>query len=58
MTRIDAREAKLLPSLLNVLVAGVCDGGRLSRGRTYHRQGAVVDLTVTPGTVTTTRSCS
>jgi uncharacterized Zn finger protein len=30
----------------------ICDGGRLSRGRSYARKGQVMDFAVTPGTVT------
>jgi len=30
----------------------ICDGGRLSRGRSYARKGQVIDFTLTPGRVT------
>jgi uncharacterized Zn finger protein len=30
----------------------ICDGGRLSRGRSYARKGQVIDFTLTPGLVT------
>jgi uncharacterized Zn finger protein len=38
--------------MVNVLVAGMSDPARLGRGRTYARQGAVLDLDVQPGVVT------
>lgn len=43
------REARTMSVLLNVLVAGMCDPSRLSRGRTYARQGAVNGLHVQRG---------
>ena len=46
------REARLVPTLLNVLVAGMCDPSRLSRGRSYARQGAVMDVHVSAGELT------
>lgn len=52
MTVADERESRLLATMINVLVAGMSDPNRLSRGRTYARQGAVEDLDVCPGLVT------
>ena len=52
MTTYTEREARLVPTLLNVLVAGMCDPPRLNRGRSYARQGAVMDVQVEPGVVT------
>lgn len=52
MIEFTDREARLAPTLLNVLVAGMCDPSRLSRGRTYSRQGAVMDVRVEPGQLT------
>lgn len=49
MTSFDDREARLIPTLINVLIAGMSDQSRLSRGRTYFRQGAVMDLEIDPG---------
>lgn len=49
MTGLDEREARLIPTLINVLIAGMSDQSRLSRGRTYFRQGAVMDLDVDHG---------
>ena len=46
------REAKLLATMLNVLVTGASDQSRLTRGRTYARQGAVIGLEVLPGIIT------
>lgn len=48
----DQREGRLLETMLNVLVAGLSDPNRLSRGRTYARHGAVDDLDVEPGLLT------
>jgi len=47
----DDRELRLVPTLINALVAGLSDPNRLSRGRTYARQGAVQDLEVDAGVV-------
>ncbi len=52
MSSIDERQAKLASTLINVLVAGSCNPQRLSRGRTYFRQGAVMDVDVQAGVVT------
>jgi uncharacterized Zn finger protein len=52
MTGSTDREARLVPTLLNVLVAGMCDPHRLSRGRSYVRQGAVMDIHVAAGELT------
>jgi len=52
MNSFTDREVRLLPTLINVLVAGMCDPQRLSRGRTYSRQGAVMDLQVEAGSLT------
>jgi uncharacterized Zn finger protein len=45
----DEREARLLSTMLNMLTSGMSDPSRLSRGRTYARQGAVIDLHVDAG---------
>jgi len=50
----DNREIQLVPTLLNTLVAGMSDPNRLSRGRTYARQGAVDELDVHDGVVSGT----
>jgi uncharacterized Zn finger protein len=34
------------------ILEGICDPGRLARGRTYARRGQVLDLSVSPGAVT------
>jgi SWIM zinc finger len=52
VTIADERESRLLATMINVLVAALSDPNRLSRGRTYARQGAVEDLDVRPGIVT------
>lgn len=49
MSRFGEREARLIPTLINVLVAGMCDPQRLNRGRTYARQGAVLGIQVEAG---------
>ncbi len=54
MSAFNEREAKLLPTLLNVLVAGMCDPSRLSRGRTTFRQGAVIEIDVAAGEISGT----
>ncbi|MEO6123469.1 MAG: SWIM zinc finger family protein [Ilumatobacteraceae bacterium] len=46
------REARLVPTLINVLIAGMCDPSRLRRGRDYARQGAVMDVHVESGLLT------
>lgn len=46
------REGRLLATMVNVLTAGMSDPSRLSRGRTYARQGAVLDLRVEGGELT------
>ena len=51
MSSATERESKLLATMINVLVAGMSDPTRLGRGRSYARQGAVVDLTVDPGVI-------
>jgi uncharacterized Zn finger protein len=33
------------------ILEGICDGGRLARGRAYARKGQVLDLDLTPGVV-------
>ena len=48
----DDREKQLVPTLLKTLVAGMSDPNRLSRGRTYARQGAVNELDVHDGVIT------
>lgn len=48
----DDRQAVLVPTMLNTLVVRMTDPNRLSRGRTYARQGAVDDLEVEDGVVT------
>jgi hypothetical protein len=47
----DNRENQLVPTLLKTLVAGMSDPNRLSRGRTYARQGAVDELDVHDGII-------
>ena len=34
------------------ILEGICDGGRLARGRAYARKGQVIDFVMTPGLVT------
>ena len=51
MSNANERESRLLATMLNVLVAGMSDPTRLSRGRSYARQGAVIDLRVEPGVI-------
>jgi uncharacterized Zn finger protein len=34
------------------VLEGICDGGRLARGRAYARKGQVMDFSLTPGRVT------
>lgn len=34
------------------ILEGICDGGRLARGRTYARKGQVLDFDLSPGLVT------
>jgi uncharacterized Zn finger protein len=34
------------------ILEGICDGGRLARGRAYARKGQVIDFTLTAGVVT------
>jgi uncharacterized Zn finger protein len=34
------------------ILEGICDGGRLARGRAYARKGQVIDFAMTPGLVT------
>jgi uncharacterized Zn finger protein len=34
------------------ILEGICDGGRLARGRTYARKGQVMDFDLSPGLVT------
>ena len=48
----DDRQAVLVPTMLNTLVVRMTDPNRLSRGRTYARQGAVDDLEVHDGVIT------
>ena len=48
----DDRETQLLPTLLTTLVIRMTDPNRLSRGRTYARQGAVDELEVDDGVIT------
>lgn len=48
------RDPKLAATLVNVLMAGLSDSSRLGRGRIYARQGAVVQLDVTPGLISGT----
>jgi len=49
MTGHLERESRLSATMLNVLVAGMSDPTRLSRGRSYARQGAVIDMIVEAG---------
>lgn len=46
------REGRLISTMLDVMLAGLCDPPRFRRGRDYARQGAVIDLVVTPGRAT------
>ncbi len=46
------REGRLISTMIDVMLAGLCDPPRFRRGRDYARQGAVIDLTVTPGRAT------
>ena len=48
----DDRQTVLVPTLLNTLIVRMTDPNRLSRGRTYARQGAVDDLDVRDGVIT------
>jgi hypothetical protein len=48
------REGRLLMTMVNVLTAGMSDPSRLARGRTYAKQGAVMDLDVVAGVLTAT----
>ena len=48
----DEREGRVLSTMVNMLTAGMSDPARLSRGRTYARQGAVIDLHVEAGELT------
>jgi uncharacterized Zn finger protein len=34
------------------ILEGICDGGRLARGRTYARKGQVMDFDLSPGVIT------
>jgi len=54
MTAYSERESRLLATMLNVLVAGMSDPSRLSRGRSYARQGAVAGLQIEPGQIAAT----
>src|SRR3954447_16095205 len=45
------RETRLSATMLNVLVAGMSDPTRLSRGRSYARQGAVIDMLIGAGSL-------
>lgn len=49
---LSEREGRLLSTMINVLIAGLSDPQRLSRGRTYARQGAVVDVHLEAGRLT------
>ncbi len=46
------REGRLISTMIDVMLAGLCDPPRFRRGRDYARQGAVIDLAVTPGRAT------
>ena len=46
------REGRLISTMIDVMLAGLCDPPRFRRGRDYARQGAVIDLVVTPGRAT------
>lgn len=46
------RDGRLISTMLDVMLAGLCDPARFRRGREYARQGAVIDLVVTPGVAT------
>lgn len=52
MSTFTDREARLASTLVNVLMTAMCDPQRLSRGRTYYRQGTVTDLAVESGSLT------
>ena len=51
-SRDRGRDAKLLATMVDVLVTSMCDPLRLGRGRSYARQGAVLDFDVQPGLLT------
>lgn len=46
------REGRLISTMIDVMLAGLCDPPRFRRGRDYARQGAVIDIEVTPGRAT------
>lgn len=48
----DEREGRVLSMMLKMLTSGMSDPARLSRGRTYASQGAVIDLHVAAGELT------
>jgi uncharacterized Zn finger protein len=52
MSPSTERDRKLAATMVHVLMAAASDPSRLGRGRTYARQGAVIDLEVEPGTIT------
>jgi SWIM zinc finger len=52
MSPSSDRDRKLAATMIHVLTAAASDPSRLGRGRTYARQGAVIDLDVEPGSVT------
>lgn len=45
------REGRLIATMLDVMLAGMCDPPRFRRGRDYARQGAVGEVSVTAGVV-------
>ena len=47
-----SREGRLVSTMIDVMLAGMCDPARFRRGREYARQGAVDDLAIAPGIAT------
>jgi uncharacterized Zn finger protein len=47
-----SREGRLVSTMIDVMLAGMCDPARFRRGREYARQGAVDDLRITSGIAT------
>lgn len=46
------REGRLISTMLDVMLAGMCDPPRFRRGRDYARQGAVGEMSVSAGVAT------
>ncbi|MEI7619134.1 MAG: SWIM zinc finger family protein [Actinomycetota bacterium] len=47
-----SREGRLVSTMIDVMLAGLCDPARFRRGREYARQGAVNDLLIASGIAT------